>query len=216
MRQQFSIIILLFLGISISQQAVAQEYQAPKYKKMPIQLGIISDLDVGTPIRYSPGMMLEYGVQLAHSEKVKGGSYSKKVKDRDFYLKPYVGFYKREDYHTALMLGTEFTYRVTYPAALFWDANIGAAYMHLFYNDPVYVYDPGTQTFEEKKFQGYSNVMIKGSFNIGVDFSKKESGFPLGVYTGAGILFRYPNNTNWVRHPYLQLGLMYTIKKVKK
>lgn len=206
-----AVIVLLFGGKTYAQQA----YQAPEYKKMPIQLAVISDLDVGNPIRYSPGMMLDVGIRLAHGSKAKGSSATR-TKDRDFYLKPFLGFYKREDYHTALMIGTDFTYRATYPSAIFWDANIGAGYMHLFYNDPTFVYDPNTNTFEEKKLQGYSNVVLKGAINFGVDFSKKASALPLGVYAGAGMLFRYPNNTNWVRHPYVQLGLMYTLKMKKK
>lgn len=190
-------------------------------KKMPLQVAVISDLDVGNPIRYSPGMMVDYGIRLFNKPKDKAragsvGNYGILTKDRELYLKPFAGFYKREDYHTALMIGTELTYRATSPSTFFWDVNAGAGYMHLFYNAPVYVYDPKSNSFSEKKFQGYSNVVAKGSINFGLDFSKKEGAIPIGFYLGAGMLFRYPNNTEWVRHPYLQLGSMFTIKKMKK
>lgn len=184
----------------------AQENQ----KKLPIQLAAITDMDLGDPISFSPGMMLDVGLRIMNKPKVK----NQRIREREFYVKPFLGFYKREDYHTAVMLGTDLTYRATYPSGIFWDANIGAGYMHLFYNTPVYVYDNGS--FTRKRFQGYANVVIKGSINLGIDLSKNNENLPLGVYVGGGMFYRYPNNDYWVKHPYLQLGLMYTIRKDKK
>lgn len=209
--------VFLLLSLAPISMLVAQS----DYRKIPIQVAVISDLDVGNPIRYSPGMMVDYGIRLVNKPKEKSrsgsvGKYGVITKDRELYLKPFAGFYKREDYHTALMLGTELTYRATSPSSFFWDVNAGAGYMHLFYNAPVFVYDPKNQTFDEKKFQGYSNIVAKGSINFGFDFSKKEGAIPLGFYLGAGMFFRYPNNTEWVRHPYLQLGTMFTFKKDRK
>jgi hypothetical protein len=206
--------LLLLPTLLISQLLLAQK----DIKKMPIQLAAITNMDVGDPISYSPGMFLDVGIRLAGSsrEKSKFGATQSvaRTKDRDFYLKPFLGFYKREDYHTAVMVGTDLTFRSTGAGGFFWDANIGAGYMHLFFNAPVYVFENGT--FEEKKFQGYANVIAKGSVNFGWDFGKANDGLPIGVYTGAGFFFRYPNNSNWVRSPYLQLGIMYTLKKDKK
>lgn len=207
-------VLLLLTSFFCSQSLMAQK----DIKKMPIQLAAITNMDVGDPISYSPGMFLDIGIRIAGSstEKNKFGSAQGVVrtKDRDFYLKPFLGFYKREDYHTAVMVGTDLTFRSTGAGGFFWDANIGAGYMHLFFNAPVYVFENGT--FEEKKFQGYANVIAKGSVNFGWDFGKANGGLPIGVYTGAGFFFRYPNNSNWVRSPYLQLGIMYTLKKDKK
>lgn len=183
--------------------------------KLPIQVSAITDLDLGDPISFSPGMMVDVGIRLMNKPKIKNKINSvQSVRDREIYLKPFVGFYKREDYHTALMLGSDITYRATYPSGIFWDMNVGAGYMHLFYNAPVYVYDNGS--FTQKKFQGYANVVVKGAINLGVDLSKKNENIPLGFYVGGGMFFRYPNNDYWVKHPYLQLGLMYVIKKDKK
>lgn len=204
--------VLAFLLVAVAIQMQAQE----KVKKAPIQLSAISVLDVGDPIRYAPGMFVDYGIRLTGSSKERtrynARGLSSQTKDRDLYLKPFLGFYKREDYHTALMLGTEFTFRATSPGGFFWDANVGAGYMHLFFNAPVYVYENGS--FEEKKLQGYANVIAKGSVNFGYDLSKSGK-LPLGIYTGLGFMFRYPNNSIWVRSPYFQLGAMYTLKKTK-
>lgn len=206
MKLQLLSAVLLSTGIFLNTENIhAQEEQ----KKLPIQVAAITDMDLGDPISFSPGMMLDVGIRLTNKPKIKG----ERVRDREFYLKPFLGFYKREDYHTAVMLGTELTYRATYPAGLFWDANIGGGYMHLFYNTPVYVYDNGS--FKQKKFQGYANVVLKGSINVGVDLSKNNDRIPLGIYVGGGMFFRYPNNDSWVKHPYLQLGAIYTIKKSK-
>ena len=209
-----SLLLAALVGVSLQLKAQQEE------KKIPIQLSVISDLDVGNPITYAPGMMIDYGIRLMNKPKVKSragsvGNYGALSKDRELYLKPFAGFYKREDYHTAVMLGTDLTFRVTTPSAFFWDVNVGAGYMHLFYNAPTYVYDPKNNSFKEKKFQGYSNIVAKGAINFGMDFSKKPNGIPLGFYLGAGMFFRYPNNTAWVRHPYLQLGTIVTIKKMK-
>lgn len=204
--QRLFAVFLFFILFGFSEHISAQDNQ----KKLPIQVAAITDMDLGDPISFSPGMMLDVGIRLMNKPKIKGT----RVREREFYLKPFLGFYKREDYHTAVMLGTDITYRATYPSGIFWDANIGAGYMHLFYNTPVYVYENGS--FTEKKFQGYANVVIKGAVNLGYDFSKNNEKLPLGIYVGGGMFFRYPNNDHWVKHPYMQLGVMYTIRKDKK
>jgi hypothetical protein len=201
----FAVLLASFFKISTIEVS-AQENQ----KKIPIQLAAISDLDIGDPISFSPGMMLDVGLRIMNKPKINGS----RIREREFYLKPFLGFYKREDYHTAVMLGTDLTYRATYPSGIFWDANVGAGYMQLFYNTPVYVYENGT--FTKKKFQGYANVVIKGAINLGYDLSKSNEKIPLGIYVGGGMFFRYPNNHSFVKHPYLQLGVMYTIRKDKK
>lgn len=200
--QLLSAVVFISTCLLTIQESYAQDNQ----KKLPIQLAAITDMDLGDPISFSPGMMLDVGIRLMNKPKIKGD----RIRDREFYLKPFLGFYKREDYHTAVMLGTDITYRATYPSGIFWDANIGAGYMHLFYNTPVYVYENGS--FEQKKFQGYANVVAKGSLNIGIDLSKNNERVPLGIYVGGGMFFRYPNNDSWVKHPYLQLGVIYTLK----
>lgn len=206
MRLQLFSAVLLSTGMFLNNTELnAQDGE----KKLPIQVAAITDLDLGDPISYSPGMMVDVGLRLLNKPKIKGD----RVRDRELYLKPFLGFYKREDYHTAVMLGTEITYRATYPSGIFWDANIGGGYMHLFYNTPVYEYQNGS--FKEKKLQGYANVVMKGSLNIGVDLSKKNDRIPLGMYIGGGLFYRYPNNDYWVKHPYFQLGVMYTFKKAK-
>ncbi len=204
--QHLSAVWLLLVMLGFSKQLSAQDDQ----KKLPIQVAAITDMDLGDPISFSPGMMLDIGFRIMNKPKVK----NQRVREREFYVKPFLGFYKREDYHTAVMLGSDITYRGTYPSGIFWDANIGAGYMHLFYNTPVYVYENGV--FTEKKFQGYANVVVKGAINLGYDFSKNNEKLPLGMYVGGGMFFRYPNNDHWVKHPYMQLGLMYTIRKDKK
>ncbi|MCO5248380.1 MAG: hypothetical protein M9887_05470 [Chitinophagales bacterium] len=186
-------------------QVDAQESE----KKLPIQLAAISDMDIGNPIAFSPGLMFDIGFRLMNKPKIN----TKGIREREFYIKPFAGFYKREDYHTAVMIGTDLTYRATYPAGVFWDFNVGTGYMHLFYNTPVYEYNASNNSFKEKKLQGYSNVVVKGAIDFGYDFSKNNARVPLGVYAGMGLFFRYPNNDNWVRHPYGQLGLIYTIRK---
>lgn len=178
-------------------------------KKMPIQVAALSILDLGDPISYSPGMTLDFGIRIAGSSKEKKSGLTK---DRDFYLKPFIGFYKRENYHTGAMLGTDLTFRATTPSGIFWDANIGLGYLHLFYNAPTYVYENGS--FVKKKMQGYANMVAKGAVNIGYDFSKSGK-LPLGIYAGMGLQYRYPNNGSSVRAPFFQLGAMYTIKKSK-
>lgn len=204
MKYQLKLAALMIVSFSFL-TLFAQEDQ----KKLPIQVAAISDLDLGDPISYSPGMFVDVGLRIMNKPKVNGS----RIREREFYVQPFVGFYKREDYHTALMLGTDLTYRATYPSGIFWDANIGTGYMHLFYNTPVYVYENGS--FTQKKFQGYPNVVIKGALNLGVDLSKNHEKVPLGIYVGGGMFFRYPNNHSWVKHPYLQLGVMYTIRKNK-
>lgn len=196
-------IILTLVVLQLHQEVAAQDGD----KKWPIQVAAISDMDLGDPISFSPGMMVDFGIRLMNKPKIKGS----RVRDREFYLKPFLGFYKRQDYHTATMIGTDITYRATYPSGVFWDFNAGAGYMHLFYNTPVYEYDNGS--FTKKKFQGYANVVVKGAINFGMDFSKNNDRLPLGVYAGAGLFFRYPNNSYWVKHPYVQLGVIYTIRK---
>lgn len=200
-----AVLFSAFFGL-VQGQLSAQENQ----KKLPIQVAAITDMDLGDPISFSPGMMLDVGLRIMNKPKVK----NQRIREREFYVKPFLGFYKREDYHTAVMLGTDLTYRATYPSGIFWDVNIGAGYMHLFYNTPVYVYENGS--FTQKKLQGYANVVIKGAINLGIDLSKNNEKLPLGVYVGGGMFYRYPNNDHWVKHPYLQLGLMYTIRKDKK
>lgn len=207
MKSQLRSAVLFSAFFGLIQGALsAQENQ----KKLPIQVAAITDMDLGDPISFSPGMMLDIGLRIMNKPKVK----NQKIREREFYVKPFLGFYKREDYHTAVMLGTDLTYRATYPSGIFWDANIGAGYMHLFYNTPVYVYENGN--FTQKKFQGYANVVIKGAINLGIDLSKNNEKLPLGIYVGGGMFYRFPNNDHWVKHPYLQLGLMYTIRKDKK
>ncbi len=183
-------------------------------RKIPIQLAAISDMDVslnpGSPISFSPGLMLDVGLRLMNKEKLKANGN----KSREIYLKPFLGFYKRADYHTALMIGSDITYRATSPSGFFWDLNAGTGYMRLFYNTPVYEYIDGS--FEKKRMVGYSNVVIKGNINFGFDFSQSGSGLPFGIYAGGGMFFRYPNNHSWAYHPYVQLGVMYTLKKNKK
>lgn len=201
----WAVLLISFFKISMKDVA-AQDNQM----KIPIQVSAITDMDIGDPISFSPGMMIDVGLRIMDKPKVNGS----RVRDREFYVKPFFGFYKREDYHTAVMLGTDITYRATYPSGIFWDASAGAGYMQLFYNTPVYVYENGT--FTEKKLQGYANVVIKGMINLGVDFSKNNDKLPLGVYVGGGMFFRYPNNHSFVKHPYLQLGVMYTLRKDKK
>ncbi|HUH74017.1 MAG TPA: hypothetical protein VLZ75_06370 [Chitinophagales bacterium] len=200
-----AVLLISFLRISTTEVS-AQDNQ----RKIPIQVSAISDLDLGDPISFSPGMMLDVGLRIMNKPKINGS----RIREREFYVKPFLGFYKREDYHTALMLGTDLTYRATYPSGIFWDANAGAGYMHLFYNTPVYKYENGT--FTQKKFQGYANVVIKGAINLGFDLSKNNEKLPLGFFVGGGMFFRYPNNHSFVMHPYLQLGAMYTIRKDKK
>lgn len=200
-----AVILVSFFRIS-TLEVSAQDNQL----KIPIQVSAISDLDLGDPISFSPGMMLDVGLRIMNKPKINGS----RIREREFYVKPFLGFYKREDYHTALMLGTDLTYRATYPSGIFWDMNVGAGYMHLFYNTPVYKYDNGT--FTQKKLQGYSNVVIKGAVNIGFDVSKNNERIPLGIYVGGGMFSRYPNNHSFVYHPYVQLGVMYTIRKDKK
>lgn len=205
MKKQLCSAVALIVFVLYGSNLYAQESQ----KKMPIQVAAISDLDLGDPISYSPGMMLDVGIRILNKPKIKGA----RIREREFYLKPFLGFYKREDYHTAVMLGSDLTYRATYPSGIFWDANFGAGYMHLFYNTPVYEYKNGS--FKEKKLVGYANVVVKGAINIGFDLSKNNEKVPLGFYAGAGFFFRYPNNDYWVKHPYLQFGAMYTIRKTK-
>ena len=201
-----SAFVLIFSLLALH-NTIAQE----SGKKLPIQLAAITDMDIGNPISFSPGMMFDIGLRIMNKPKVN----QRGIREREFYLKPFVGFYKREDYHTALMVGTDLTYRATYPSGVFWDFNVGSGYMHLFYNTPVYEYNSSDNSFKRKKFQGYSNVLVKGAIDLGFDLSKNNERVPLGIYIGMGLLMRYPNNASWIRHPYGQLGLMYTIRKNK-
>lgn len=209
--QRWLTILFLSMFFYMNETAVAQD---DGQRKIPFQLSVISDIDIdmkqGNPISFSPGLMFDVGLRVMNKEKDK----ARGTLTREFYVKPFLGFYKRADYHTALMIGTDLTYRATRPTGIFWDFNIGTGYMHLFYNTPVYEYVDGG--FERKRFQGYSNVVVKGAVNVGYDFGHNNSALPLGVFVGGGMFFRYPNNASWPFHPYVQLGLMYTLKKDKK
>lgn len=209
--KHISVIMLMWSIFLLSPQSASA--QDDGYRKMPLQLSVISDIDVavgtGKPLSYSPGMMIDVGIRLLNKQKDK----PRGTLARELYIKPFLGFYKREDYHTALMMGADLTYRATRPSGMFWDFNIGSGYMHLFYNTPVYEYKDGE--FERKRFQGYANVVVKGAINVGYDMSHKEGKVPLGFYVGGGMISRYPNNGKWPFHPYIQLGMMYTIKKKK-
>jgi hypothetical protein len=178
------------------------------YRKIPLGIHYYADLDVGSPIRVDPGFGIDAGWRLIGRESNK---ISKSV-ETDICLKPGFSFFLRKNYYNAIVLSAALSWRTTFSKGFFFELVATPGYMHKMYNADVYEYSNGT--FEKKRASD-PNLYLGGDLNVGYDFSKKKEDNGLGIIAGLGFFWRYPNNTQFVRHQYLKFGLTYTLRQIK-
>ena len=178
------------------------------YRKIPLGIHYYADLDAGSPIRIDPGFGIDAGWLLVGRES----NNSSKSIETDICLKPGFSFFLRKNYYNAIVLSAGLSLRTTFSKGLFFEIQATPGYMHKMYNADVYEYSNGT--FEKKRASD-ENLYLGGDINIGYDFSKKKEDNGLGIIAGLGFFWRYPNNTEFVRHQYLKFGLTYTLRQIK-
>lgn len=202
MKYTLSLFLLLFFNV------FAFAGDKSSYRKIPLGIHYIADLDLGDPIRIEPGFGIDAGWRLIGRESNK----SSKSIETDIYLKPGMSYFSRKNYYNALVLSASLAMRITFNRGLFFEIDATPGYMAKFYNADVYEYVDGS--FKKSKAR-QSNLYLGGDVNFGYDFSKKKEDNGLGIIAGLGFFWRYPNNTQFIRHQYLKLGLTYTLRQIK-
>lgn len=197
---------LILLAIILTTSGHAGDKSS--YRKAIIGINYLADIDVGDPLRFEPGFNLEGGWRLLGRESSNGKS-SSSTTETDIYLKPGFSYFKRANYYTGLVISSGLCLRTTFKRGVFFEINATPGYMHKIYNADVYDYSNGSFS---KSRASDPNLFLGGDINMGIDFSKKKETSGIGLIGGAGFFWRFPNNSSWVRHQYLKLGLTFTVR----
>jgi hypothetical protein len=186
-----------------------------RYTKYIASAQMLSDIELLKPVTQSLGLEVNGYFRFFSKPKLRKGSseYNPKISERELFVKPSFGFIYRRRYHTGIFFTPSLAFRNTAPKGFFVELNADAGYYFAKLNAPVYEMQPDG-TFEEVG-GGFSNVIVGGKLLAGFDLSKKYE-IPFCLNAGFGIFYRYPNNTQWVRHVVLQAGVSYIFRRAKE
>lgn len=216
---RFFIIFLFFICTnSIYAQNSTTDYkkllpvEGLKYKKTIVSFAINSDVEFIKPVSLDFGA--EAGVYIRLFSKAKQiqkkSIYDIKVADRDFFIKPTIGFLYRERFHTGIYAMPSLVYRHTTPKLFYAELNFDVGYYYAKLNAPTYEVSSSGEVKPTKG--GFSQAILGGKFIGGLDFSK-NSKVPLNLFGGVGLYYNYPNNQTWTRHIIVQVGAAYIIRR---
>ena len=195
--RNISITVILVLLGTIGLQA--QE------RMIPLSLSYYMDLELESPVRVDPGLLIDLTFPIASNAGKSSNHY------REFHFKPTFGFYKRENYHTGMIIWTQLGFKGIRRSGAFWEINAGPGYLHTFYNAPVFAQNPDG-SFSEQKVEGDFHAMVGGDLSIGWDFARSTE-IPISVFVGGGFYGRFPHNSNWARHKFMKIGFSYVFRR---
>ena len=213
----FFIFLSFYFGSLFAQDATLKyknllPVEGLKYKKTIISVAGIADIEFIKPVSINLGMEFGGYIRLFSKAKQiqKKSAYDIKVADRDLFIKPTIGFLYRERYQTGLYFMPSFVYRHTTPKIFYTEISISGGYYYAKLNVPTYEVTPSGEVNKIKV--GFSNAIVGGNFNAGLDFSKSGR-TPLNLFGGIGLYYNFPNNHNWTRHIIVQAGVAYIIRR---
>lgn len=207
--------ILLFVMPAVAQDRNPVLADGMKNRKFIASANLIADVELLKPVTQSYGLELNTHLRILSKPRIRkgGNEYNPKFAERELFVKPAFGFIYRRRYHTGIYFTPGIAYRHTSPLGIYMEMGIDAGYYFAKLNAPVYEMQPDG-TFEEVG-GGFSNVMLGGKVMAGFDLSKKYE-IPICLNGGAGVFYRFPNNQQWIRHIFVQVGFSYIFRRVKE
>lgn len=214
-------LVLFFVSWFISVQGQENKYKdlikvdGLKNRKYLATASGIADVDLFKPTNVNLGLSFSGGIRLLYKPKLNKGKsvYSPRVIEREIFIKPTFGYIYRKRFNTSLFFIPELAYRHTFYKGIFVELNFDAGYMYTKLNAPVY--ERQNDGSFKKIFFGYHNLMLGGKIVAGYDFSKNMR-TPLAINFGTGVFYRYPNNQQWIKHVYAEVGLSYVFRRAKE
>lgn len=212
------VFFLLYAGNALAQDDKYKDLiktEGLKNKKWITTLSLLSDFEFLNPANINPGLSVSAGMRILYKPKIKEGksAYSKRVAEREIYVKPTFGYIYRKRFNTGFFFIPELAYRHTMVKGFFVEVNADVGYLYNKLNAPVYERQPDG-TFTEVNY-GFHNLLVGGKLMGGYDFSKNKK-TPLAINFGAGVFYRYPSNQKWIRHIYTEVGLSYVFRRIKE
>ncbi len=206
----------VLLMTSIVGEITAQGKTIEKRRVTTIGFAYYADVSDLSPEGLQPGFRVESEIPLFYSAFLKQNSRSgiSKTVENSINLVPYLGFYKRAHFHNALTLGAGLSYKITLRTGFILGVNVESGLYKTFLNVPIYEQN-SDGSFDEKKRLGFSYLTVGGTGRVGWSFLK-SSDIPIEIFTDLGLYFRYPVKDQWIVHLKYQLGIHFTLEKIKE
>ncbi|MFN8284851.1 MAG: hypothetical protein U0U67_16630 [Chitinophagales bacterium] len=186
-----------------------------KYRKHFFSVSGITHITFVKPIQMVFGVEASGGYRIFSKPKLNPGSsvLNPKIIEREIFIKPTFGYIYRKRYNTSFYFIPEIAYRHTFAIGIYTEINVDVGYQYSKLNAPVYERQ-SDGTFSKVRY-GFHNVLVGGKILAGYDCSKKLE-VPLAVHFGTGLLYRYPNNHQWVSNLLAEVGISYVFRREKE
>ncbi len=174
--------LLLSVALSAAELEVAHplEVNAAYFGEMGLHPGLRAGVDVGLVV--SPRHALIGGLR--------------------------TGFYVAPGQHSALAAGARLAWRFTALAGFSAELFAGASLLGTFSTGDVYG-ERSDGTVGKVANAPYAAFMPEGGLTLGWNLSRTTLALPLRPFFNLGMFGRFPVNTHWVPHPFVEIGLAF-------